>query len=208
MLLRPVRAQNFYNLNIWLAYINWQIVNETALQCVADKPSTVDGTTSEMVGLASRHILNSWLLQTRLRELRPDEDRSRSFFHYKLPSPFPVSDHAKQVSNLFSFTFICFSSVYVPHRCFILTIHCFCTLFRPAYEYAYARANVNSPFYIFFYLCTLQQTKLLRYFPPAFIYSRGGWCICTSNNMQRSLSVSYKQSIILYIHLYLFFLCL
>lgn len=57
-----------------LAHINWQIVNETALQCVADKPSTVDGTTSEMVGLSSRQILNSWLLQTRLRELRPDED--------------------------------------------------------------------------------------------------------------------------------------
>lgn len=151
MLLHFVRMKHLYNFNTRLAYINWQIVNETALQCVADKPSTVDGTTSEMVEHASRHILNSWLLQTRLRELRPDEDRSRSFFHYKLPSPFPVSDHTKQVSN-HSLLRLFVSLLYLcAHRYIILTMYRFCTLFKSAYDYAYARTSIEIFSFIFIY---------------------------------------------------------
>ena len=76
-----------------------KIVSETALQCVADKPSAVTGATSEMVGHDGRQVPNSWLLQTWLRELRPDEDRSHAFFHFKLSSPFPDSDRPGQVST-------------------------------------------------------------------------------------------------------------
>lgn len=100
------------------------------LQRVADRPSTVDGPTGEMVGHDSRQILNSRLLQTRLWELRPDEDWSRAFFHYKLSSPFP--EHSEQeyrrVSTLvfFFFTYLLFVSLTLISLSFIsLSIYLF-----------------------------------------------------------------------------------
>lgn len=79
--------------------INCQIVNGTAPQCVADKYSRIGRPSQEMVGFDGRQIPNCGLLQTRLWELRPDEDRPRAFFHFKLSSPFPDSDHSTCVST-------------------------------------------------------------------------------------------------------------
>lgn len=65
-----------------------------------------------MVGFDGRQIPNCGLLQTRLWKLRADEDRPRAFFHFKLSSPFPDSDHSTCVSTRsFPFFFIFFKFI-------------------------------------------------------------------------------------------------
>lgn len=82
-----------------------------------------------MVGFDSRYILNSRLLQTRLWELRPDEDWPRAFFHYKLSSPFPVSEKECRVSTLVFF----FLSLYVI--CLFLSFSLFLFISYSLYLY-------------------------------------------------------------------------
>lgn len=77
-----------------------------------------------MVGFDSRYILNSRLLQTRLWELRPDEDWPRAFFHYKLSSPFPVSEKECRVSTL-----VFFFSLYTSFVCLFLSFSLFLSIY-------------------------------------------------------------------------------
>lgn len=87
-----------------MALLNWQIVNETALQCVADKPSTIAREASEVVGCYGWQVLNRGLLQARLWEFRPDEERPHAFIYYKLSSPFP--DRNQEVSIVAYYFFL------------------------------------------------------------------------------------------------------
>lgn len=98
-----------------MALLNWQIVNETALQCVADKPSTIAREASEVVGCYGWQVLSRGLLQARLWEFRPDEERPHAFIYYKLSSPLPDRNQEVSIVAYYFFSLSFYSSLWPFH---------------------------------------------------------------------------------------------
>lgn len=105
-----------------MALLNWQIVNETALQCVADKPSTIAREASEVVGCYSRQVSSRGLLQARLWEFRPDEERPHAFIYYKLSSPLPDRNQEVSTTRILFFFSYHFTLIFDPFTLFTATL--------------------------------------------------------------------------------------